>query len=387
MNSQHDFILREGVEHIRAQVPFYRKLLANLEAVKGLQDLPRLPFTTKADLRAQAPWGMLANPNVVRVHASSGSSGGDPTLMAYTRRDLELWTQLTARALAFSGVRHNTRVHCSYGYGLFTGGMGFHAGAEALEALTVPAGSMDPAQQVRMMVQIQPEVLLATPTGAVTLLETALELGVDPRQLGLETGVFGGEAWTEELRSVLESGFGIEAFDTYGLSEILGPGVAHECGWHCGLHIDEDHFIAEVIDPVSSEVLPVGELGELVLTALTKEAMPLLRYRTGDLTRLNEAPCPCGDRNVRMDRVQARMGEPYPWMKIEKALLSLPGGTSHFRILPKTCIQFELELFGTLKQQEVEHQFEVLLKDLGIDIPAWAVEPKNLGRSMGKTNR
>jgi phenylacetate-CoA ligase len=408
LRAHQDQPLCQGLHRIHEHVPFYRDLLARHGVspldIRGIQDLEHLPFTSKADLRAQVPLGLLAIPrtDVARVHASSGTSG-KPTIMAYSRSDLELWAELTARALAASGIGPGTVIHCSYGYGLFTGGLGFQGGAEKLGAFVIPAGSSDPMQQLTLLGDLEAQALLATPTGAHTLMEAARQSGIDPKGLALASGVFGGEAWSEGLRERVESGLGLEAFDTYGLSEIIGPGVSHECHFHDGLHLYEDHFIPEVIDPKTGEVLPMGELGELVLTALTKQAMPVLRYRTGDLTRLDDQLCPCGRSLIRMQRVVGRTsdllllgsGRTTP-AEVERVLLTLPGTEPHYQIVlgpqpDEARLLFELAeplhadpCTRRVHERRLSSRLEAVL---GITLAAHAVAPRSLPRSMGKATR
>lgn len=294
---------------LAAQVPLYRERIP--QAVRaGLQPLDELPFTTRADLRNQYPLGLLAVPpeQVARFHATSGTRG-KPTLVAYTSQDLSLWAGLCARLLAAAGARPADRLHVALNYGLFTGGLGIHGGAERLGCTVIPAGAGSTQRQVLLMTDLNPVGLKATPSYALHLAETARELGADPRRFGLRYGIFGAEPWSEELRDRLEAAFGFRAYDSYGLSEMLGPGVAFECQERQGLHLAEDHFLPEIVDPVSGRPLPPGEMGELVLTSLTKEAFPLLRYRTGDRTALLEEDCPCGRTSRRIGRVVGRVDE------------------------------------------------------------------------------
>ena len=295
--------LAETLERVE-RVPFYQ------ERLNGSRQLDSLPFTTKQDLRDHYPFGLFAVPQaeVARVHATSGTRG-KPTLVGYTRADLTTWAQLCARLLVAAGGRPGDKLHVALNYGLFTGGLGIHGGAELLGCTVVPASAGSTQRQLLLMSDLKPEGLKATPSYALHLAETARELGVDPRSFGLRYGIFGAEPWSEEGRRLLEERFGFTAYDSYGLSEMLGPGVACECQERDGLHLAEDHFLPEVIDPATGYRLPPGEEGELVLTSLTKEAYPLLRYRTGDRTRLLTEPCSCGRTLVRISRIRGRVDE------------------------------------------------------------------------------
>ena len=284
--------LRASVRHAYGNIPAYRAKLdavgVHPDDIRELDDIRLLPFTTKDDLREHYPFGMFAVPmaDVARIHASSGTTGR-PTVVGYTRSDLDIWAALVARSLRAAGVRPGMRVHNAYGYGLFTGGLGAHAGIEALGATVIPVSGGQTARQVQLIRDFEPEVILCTPTYLLTIADAMSEAGVDPRSTSLRLGVLGAEPWTNELRRDLEDTLGIDAVDIYGLSEVMGPGVGQECvETKDGPHIWEDHFLPEVIDPESGEPLPDGELGELVFTTLTKEGSPVLRYRTRDLTRL-----------------------------------------------------------------------------------------------------
>src|SRR3989442_2963567 len=293
------------VPHVRAKFDAAGVTPAHL---KTLADIARFPFSTKSDLRDNFPFGLFAVPReqLLRLHASSGTTG-KPTVVGYTRADLDLWSDLMARSLACMGAKPGDVFHNAYGYGLFTGGLGFHYGAERLGLTTVPVSGGATERQVMLMKDFGAYMLGATPSYALNIAEVAAGMGVDLRKLPLRYGCFGAEPWSEAMRREVEDKFGIKAMDTYGLSEIIGPGVASECHQaQNGLHIWEDHFLCEVIDPDTTEPLPLGEAGELVLTTLTKEALPMLRYRTRDITRLIEAPCACGRTHRRMLRVTGR---------------------------------------------------------------------------------
>jgi len=307
--------LQDLCRRVYANVPFYNKKFDEAgikpDQVRSLKDLERLPFTEKKHLRDHYPYGFFAVPreNVVRLHASSGTTGR-VTVVGYTRRDIDNWADLMARSLAAAGAGRPDMVHVAYGYGLFTGGLGAHYGAERIGATVVPSSSGATRRQVHFMRDLGATVLCCTPSYALHLYEAALEEGLDFRNksvMSLKTGVFGAEPWSEEMRANIESKMGINAMNVYGLSEVMGPGVSMECvEAKSGLHIYEDHFLPEIIDPDTGRVLPLGEEGELVLTTLTKEAVPLVRYRTRDITRLDPTPCRCGRTHLRMSRVMGR---------------------------------------------------------------------------------
>jgi phenylacetate-CoA ligase len=304
--------LRAAVAYAYERVPFYQ---ARFDAagvrpadVRGLDDLPNLPFTTKADLRDNYPFGLFAVPQdqVVRIHASSGTRG-KLTVVGYTRRDLDVWGEVVARCLCLAGARPGDVIHNAYGYGLFTGGLGLHAGGEAIGATVVPMGGGNTPRQVMLIRDFGARVLCCTPSYALTIAEEFERQGVDTAELPLEVGIFGAEPWSDALRAEIERRLNIKATDIYGLSEIIGPGVANECveAQH-GLHVAEDHFYPEIIDPATGETLPPGEYGELVITSLTKEAFPNVRYRTGDITCLIDEPCVCGRTSRRIARLRGR---------------------------------------------------------------------------------
>ncbi|MFW6011306.1 MAG: phenylacetate--CoA ligase family protein, partial [Desulfosalsimonas sp.] len=292
--------LQATISRVYATVPFYRKKLEETGIgavdVNSLDDLRKLPFTSKQDLRDNYPFGMFAVPmdNVVRIHASSGTTG-KPTVVGYTSRDINTWAELMARALAAGGATRGDIIHNAYGYGLFTGGLGIHYGAEKLGASVIPVSGGNTKRQVMIMKDFGPTVLTSTPSYALHLAEAAEDMGVSFKDLKFKFGVFGAEPWSENMRREMEEKLNLTAVDIYGLSEVIGPGVSIECHEaKAGLHIAEDHFIAEIIDPGTGEVLPYGETGELVITSITKEAFPVIRYRTRDITSLNPEPCICG---------------------------------------------------------------------------------------------
>jgi phenylacetate-CoA ligase len=330
-----------------ASVPLMRERLnavgvTSAEDVRSLDDLPKLPFTRKADLRQTYPFGLFAVPRaqVVRVHASSGTSG-KPTLVGYTRADLATWAEVTARILAMGGVRPGMVLHNATGYGLFTGGLGFHAGAELLGCTVVPVGGGFTQRQVMLLMDLGAQAIKSTPSYALTIAAELERLGLDASALRLEVGLFGAEPWTEGMRREIERRLGLVAINDYGLSEIIGPGVSGECiEVRQGMHIQEDHFLAEIVDPGTGEPLPPGTQGELVLTTLTKEALPMLRYRTGDLSSLDLRVCDCGRTHARMAAVPGRIDDMliirgvnlYP-SEVERVLLGLPGVGPHYQLV------------------------------------------------------
>jgi phenylacetate-CoA ligase len=354
--------LQQTIARAYAKVSHFRTKLdaagARPDDLKTLADVARFPFTVKADLRDNYPFGLFAVPReeLVRLHASSGTTG-KPTVVGYTRADLALWAELMARSLACMGAKPGDVFHNAYGYGLFTGGLGFHYGAERLGLTTVPISGGATERQVMLMKDFGARILGATPSYALNIAEVAEGMGVDLRKLSLRYGCFGAEPWSNAMRSDLEAKFGIKAMDTYGLSEIIGPGVSSEChqAQH-GLHVWEDHFLCEVIDPETTQPLPAGGTGELVVTTLTKEALPMLRYRTRDITRLIEEPCACGRTHRRMMRVTGRSDDMliirgvnvYP-SQVEAFLVGFPGLAPHYQLVltrdgPMDAITIEVEL-------------------------------------------
>jgi len=354
--------LKQIVERAYARVPPVRRKLDRAgvapDAITTLRDIERLPFTTKADLRDNFPFGLFAVPReeLLRLHASSGTTG-KPTVVGYTRADLDLWADLMARSLACMGAKPGDVFHNAYGYGLFTGGLGFHYGAERLGLTTVPVSGGATERQVALMQDFGAHILGATPSYALNIAEVAHAMGVDLRKLALRFGCFGAEPWSEAMRRDIEAKFAIKAQDVYGLSEIIGPGVACECHEaQSGLHVWEDHFFCEIIDPDTTDVLPPGEPGELVVTTLTKQALPMLRYRTRDITRLMDEPCACGRTHRRMMRVTGRSDDMliirgvnvYP-SQVEAVLVGFPGLAPHYQIVltrdgPMDAMTVEVEL-------------------------------------------
>ena len=335
--------LRDCLSRLVESVPFYREKLGAMgvapEDVRSLDDLAGLPFTVKQDLRDTYPYGLFAVPmdDVVRIHASSGTTG-KMTVVGYTANDIAMWADLAARSLSIGGVDRRDVIHVAYGYGLFTGGLGLHYGGERLGAMVVPASTANMRRQIELAQDFGATVLCCTPSYSLFMGEMAAELGADLSRLRL--GVFGAEPWSEEMRSEIEARFGITALDIYGLSEVIGPAVAMECPYKQGMHLAEDHFITEVVDPSTGEPLPDGEIGELVFTCVTKEALPLLRYRTGDLTRLFHGRCLCGRTTARMDKMLGRTDDMliirginvFP-AQIETEVLRTDGLEPHYELL------------------------------------------------------
>jgi phenylacetate-CoA ligase len=394
-----------------AAVPFYRDALGaagvDARAIRTADDVRRLPFTVKDDLRRNYPLGLLAVPRaeIARIHGSSGTTG-KPTFVAYTRRDVETWSSLVARFLVAGGLRPEHLVHVAFGYGLFTGGFGLHYGIEKVGAGIVPAAGGNTPRQVLLIRDLGAEVLVCTPSYALHIAEVARAEGHAPGTLPLRLGHFGGEPWTEEMRVEIERGLGILAFNNYGLSEVIGPGVSGECGARAGMHVQEDHFIVECVDPETLEPVRDGETGELVFTTLTKEALPVLRYRTRDLAALDRRPCPCGRTGARMSRVVGRSDDMliirgvnvFP-SQVEEALLRVEGTAPHYLI--------EISRPGTLDEAVVKVEVRpgdfrdemremIELRDridreihavTGVRMTVELVAPNTLERSAGKAKR
>ncbi len=403
--------LKETIGRAYAKVaPFRRKLDAagvKPDSLRTLADIVRFPFTVKSELRDNFPFGLFAVPreHVLRLHASSGTTG-KPTVVGYTRGDLELWSDLMARCIACMGGKPGDVFHNAYGYGLFTGGLGFHYGAERLGLTTVPVSGGGTERQVMLMQDLGAHILGATPSYALNIAEVASAMGVDLRKLPLRYGCFGAEPWSEGMRRELEDKFAIKAMDVYGLSEIIGPGVASEChqAQH-GLHIWEDHFLCEVIDPETAEPVPSGEAGELVLTTLTKEALPMLRYRTRDITRLIEEPCACGRTHRRMLRVTGRSDDMliirgvnvYP-SQVEAVLVGFPGLAPHYQLvltrqgrMDALAIEVELapagprdEPFAAKMTADLRNHVKAMI---GVTCDVVLKAPGEIPRSQGKAVR
>lgn len=405
--------LQAVVERVYQLVPFYRRVFEERglkpSDVSSLEDLSRLPFTTKQDLRDHYPFGMFAVPleQVVRVHASSGTTG-KPVVGGYTYRDLDLWSELMARTLTSAGVTSRDVIHNAYGYGLFTGGLGFHMGAERIGATVVPISGGITRRQIMLMEDFGATVLTCTPSYALVLAEAAKEAGIDiHRRMKVRVGVFGAEPWTNKMREEIEQRMGLEAFDIYGLTELIGPGVSVECPYHDGLHIFEDHFLPEVIDPESGETLGYGEEGELVFTSLTKEAFPVIRFRTRDRTSLTVEPCPCGRTLVRMQKIKGRTDDMlivrgvnvFP-SQIEGILMAQEGLEPHYLIVVdreknrldelEVRVEASEELFrrGSYWIRQMEEKIRTdIHQTIGISCKVRVLEPKQIQRSEGKAKR
>ncbi|MFF5428942.1 phenylacetate--CoA ligase PaaK [Streptomyces griseofuscus] len=398
--------LRASLRHAYEQVPFYRESFDKAgirpEDCRSLEDLARFPFTTKADLRENYPFGMFAVPReqIRRLHASSGTTGR-PTVVGYTENDLSMWADMVARSIRAAGGRPGDVVHVAYGYGLFTGGLGAHYGAERLGCTVVPASGGMTARQVQLIQDLEPAVIMVTPSYMLTLLDEFERQGVDPRTTSLRVGIFGAEPWTEQMRREIEERFAIDAVDIYGLSEVVGPGVAQECvETKDGLTVWEDHFYPEVIDPVTGEVLPEGERGELVFTSLTKEAMPIIRYRTRDLSRLLP-----GTARVfrRMEKISGRSDDLvilrgvnlFP-TQIEEIVLRTPGVAPHFQLrltrtgrMDSLTVRAEARAGATSEVREAAARSIVtaVKNGIGVSVDVEIVEPESLERSVGKIRR
>ncbi|CAM3681170.1 phenylacetate--CoA ligase [Aeromicrobium ponti] len=403
--------LKQTAERVFNKVPFYRKkfLESNIapENINSLEDIRKLPFTVKADLRENYPFGLFAvdKKDIIRLHASSGTSG-KPTVVGYTRNDIEMWGNLVARAIAIGGGQPGQVLHNAYGYGLFTGGLRLHYGSELLGMATVPISGGNTDRQIMLIRDFEPEVICGTPSYILNLAEKMEEKGLDPSKASLKYGIFGAEPWSEEMRHTLEKKLGIKACDIYGLSEVLGPGVAMECHEvQDGLHIAEDHFFAEIIDPVKMKPLPNGEQGELVFTSLTKEAFPVIRYRTGDIASLSKEKCSCGRTTIRMSRVKGRIDDMlnvngvnlFP-SEIEHCLLQIPELAPHYQIhlLQKGSLKslelhaewsegfFKEMIDADLIKRKIQH---ALRQHCFITIQLEVHPPKTLPRSEGKAVR
>ncbi|MFF1776833.1 phenylacetate--CoA ligase PaaK [Streptomyces virginiae] len=399
--------LRATLHRAYEKVPFYRQAFdkagVHPDDCRSLADLSLFPLTTKADLRDQYPFGMFAVPRsqVRRIHASSGTTGR-PTVVGYTDKDLSTWADVVARSIRAAGGRPGQIIHIAYGYGLFTGGLGAHYGAERLGCTVVPASGGMTDRQVRLIEDFRPEVIMVTPSYMLTLLDEMERQGIDPRATSLRTGIFGAEPWTEEMRREIEERLDIDAVDIYGLSEVIGPGVAQEFAeTKDGLHIWEDHFFPEVVDPLTGAVLPEGEPGELVFTSLTKEAMPIIRYRTRDLTRL--LPGTARPAFRRMEKITGRSDDMiilrgvnvYP-TQIEEVLLRTPGLAPHFQLrltregrMDALTVRVEArrETDAERRQDAADAVVRAVKEGVGVSVQVEVVDPETLERSVGKIKR
>ena len=404
--------LQTLVSRVYAKVPYYCQKMKDAgvapDDIKTLADIKRLPFTTKEDLRKNYPFGLFTVPldDMVRVHASSGTTG-KPTVVGYTRADIKLWAGLMARTLSAGGATSKDMIQNAYGYGLFTGGLGAHYGAEELGATVIPISGGQTKRQITIMRDFGSTVLLSTPSYALNIAEVMADMGIDPASLPLRVGVFGAEPWSENMRAELENKLQIKAIDIYGLSEVIGPGVATECleAQH-GLHVFEDHFLPEIIDPETFEPLALGETGELVFTTLTKEAFPVIRYRTKDIASLNDEPCVCGRTFMRIPKITGRTDDMliirgvnvFP-SQIEQVLMNVEGVEPHYQIIvdrqgSMDTMEVQVEVSEAIFSDEIKNmerlnkRIQGDIKDLiGSSCKISLVEPKTIQRSEGKAQR
>ncbi len=403
--------LKKTLRKVGATVPFYRNAFSKLKLdpgkVKSLDDLHRFPFTTKQDLRDNYPYGLFAIPlrEVVRIHSSSGTTGM-ATVVGYSKNDIANWSDLVARVLCGAGVTADDMIQIAFGYGLFTGGFGLHYGAERLGASVIPISAGNTKRQIQIMQDFKTTALVCTPSYALKMADVMMDMGINPNGLSLRFGLFGAEPWSEAMRVEINERLGIRATDNYGLSEILGPGVAGECRECNGLHVNEDHFLIEIIDPDSLEHVAPGEVGELVITTLTKEAFPVIRYRTRDLTRLLPEPCPCGRTFVRVNRMMGRSDDMliikgvnvFP-TQIESILFDVEGTEPHYRLIverenneDKLTVMVEVVesiFFDAMKKQRafMEMIKKRMASELGIGVDVKLVEERTLDRFDGKGER
>lgn len=422
-DEKHEAMSREDLERLQftrlkntlacvyGNVPFYKSKFDEAgvkpDDIKSLADLTKIPFTTKQDLRDNYPFKLFAVPRdeVVRVHASSGTTG-QITVVGYTAKDIDEWAGLVARCLVSYGAGKGDTIQVAYGYGLFTGGLGLHYGAEKLGAMAIPISGGNTQRQIKVMQDFGSTVLCCTPSYALYMAEAAGEMGVDIRELTLKIGVFGAEPWSESMRQQAEEKMGIDAFDIYGLSEVLGPGVSCECSAKNGLHVFEDHFIPEIINPETGERMPDGEPGELVFTSLMKEATPVIRYRSKDITTLNYEPCSCGRTHARMARVFGRSddmliirGVNFFPSQVEDILVAIEGVEPHYQIVvDRSGVMDDVEVQVEVAPDIFSDELKVLERlekkiaaairdDLGIGVIVKLVEPKSIQRSEGKAKR
>lgn len=403
--------LQSTLNRVYRNVKFYQRRFDDLglqpSDIRTMDDLEKIPFTTKDDLRENYPYGMLAVPlrEVVRIHSSTGTTG-KPTVICYSRNDLDKWSELVARILTSGGVTRDDVVQIAFGYGLFTGGFGLHAGAEKIGASVIPVSSGNTAKQLMIMEDYRTSALVCTPSYALFISEVMEKNSIDLRRLSLRYGLFGSEPWSERMRSELEEKLGIVATDNYGLSEVMGPGVAGECIVKSGLHLNEDHYLPEVIDPDTGERLPMGEVGELVITTITNEAMPLIRFRTRDLTRLYVDDCPCGRSLIKIEKVKGRSDDMiiikgvnvFP-SQVEEVLSQFEGVTPHYQIVlsrdgaldsMEVLVEItEAFFFDEMKKQRdlLDRIREDLRSTLGLGVNVKLVEPKTIKRFEGKAKR
>lgn len=403
--------LRKLVEKVYHSVPFYRQKMQEMNItpadINSIDDIEKLPFTTKQDLRDNYPYGLFAVPmsQIVRLHASSGTTGS-PTVVGYTRKDLSIWSEMIARCLSAYGADSNDIFSVAYGYGLFTGGLGLHYGVEYLGATVIPMSSGNTAKQIQLMHDFGPTAIACTPSYALYLAEAMKKTGIPREEFKLRIGIFGAEPWTENMRKEVEAKMGVDAYNIYGLSEIMGPGVSHECEYKDGSHIIDDHFYPEIISPDTLERLPYGEQGELVFTTLTKEGLPLLRYRTKDLCTLTNEMCKCGRTNVRMGRIVGRSDDMliirgvnvFP-TQIESVILEMEEFEPHYLLIVDRknnldTLEVHVEVRDGFYSDEIMKMVELkkkiahrLQSVLGIGADIKLVEPYSIKRSEGKAQR
>lgn len=403
--------LQETVQRVYHNVPAYRRKMQEAGLVpsdiKSIDDLPKLPFTTKQDLRDNYPFGMFTVPmsEIVRVHASSGTTGKS-TVVGYTRKDLTLWAEVVTRSLVMAGVHRNDIVQVAYGYGLFTGGLGLHYGTENLGATVIPISGGNTEKQIQLMQDFGTTAVACTPSYALHLAEVMQTMGVAPDQLKLRVGIFGAEPWSENMRREIERKLQLKAIDIYGLSEVVGPGVACECTEQSGLHVNEDHFFPEIVDPDTLQPVAAGQRGELVFTTITKEGIPLIRYRTRDLTRLDYAPCACGRTLVKIEKCYGRSDDMliirgvnvFP-SQIETVLLEMSETEPHYLLIVeregtldtlKVMVEVQEQFFSDeIKQLEALRKkiAQKIQSTLGVSAEVKLVEPKTIERTAGKAKR
>ncbi|NQU43577.1 phenylacetate--CoA ligase [bacterium] len=404
--------LRDAVRRVYDNVRPYRRKMEEMGVtpadIQTIDDLPKLPFTVKEDLRDSYPFGMFAVPmkDVVRVHSSSGTTG-KPTVVGYTRNDINnIWAEVMARTICCANGTPDSVVHVAYGYGLFTGGLGVHYGAEKLGATVIPISGGNTKRQIMIMRDFGSTILACTPSYSLYIADICDEMGIDPRSLPLNAAILGAEPWTNEIRNEIEKRFDIIALDIYGLSEIIGPGVSSECPEKCGLHVNEDHFYPEIIDPVSGQPVPDGQRGELVFSCITKEAFPLLRYRTRDISMLMREPCGCGRGLARMERISGRTDDMliirgvnvFP-SQIESVLIAIEGTEPHYElVVDKRGVLDELEIRVEVNQklfsdevrglEELRNRIQAEIESvLGLNATVRLVEPRTIPRSEGKAKR
>ncbi|MFI3318757.1 MAG: phenylacetate--CoA ligase [Rikenellaceae bacterium] len=403
--------LHKIVHKVYHNTPFYRDKMQQMgitpDDIQTVDDIVKLPFTTKTDLRDNYPYGLFAVPmsEIVRIHASSGTTG-QPTVVGYTRRDISIWSEAVARCLAAFGTSREDIFSVSYGYGLFTGGLGLHYGVENIGGTVVPTSTGNTQKQLQVLGDFGANVIASTPSYALYLADVMANSGLSPKDFKLKCGIFGAEPWTEQMRKEIESKLGIDAYNIYGLSEIMGPGVSHECECKDGSHIIEDHFLPEIINPETLEQMPMGEQGELVFTTITKEGLPLLRYRTKDLCSLNDAPCACGRTSVRMSRIVGRSDDMliirgvnvFP-SQIESVILEVEELEPHYlividRVNNLDTFEVQVEVRAESFSDDINAMLGLKKKVaaklhsmLGLNPAIKLVAPQTLQRSEGKAQR